>query len=184
MTYTELYPKLVESGSLVHIDIPPMRPPYPKWYNENAYCDYHFNNRGHSTEDCTSLKRIVHNLIKAGALAFDDENVPDVNRNPLSDHQRPKINAVKSDLKLLIEKDIRAVCMPMETVYEALFKASMLDQEREKKEENKDRAGQHCQYHKRFVGHSIQNCQDFLELVQEMINEGAIEFSKKIEGQQ
>ena len=33
------------------------------------------------------------------------------------------------------------------------------------------------------MGHSIQDCQDFLELVQEMINEGAIEFSKKIEGQ-
>ena len=33
------------------------------------------------------------------------------------------------------------------------------------------------------MGHSIQDCQDFLKLVQEMINEEAIEFSKKIEGQ-
>ena len=29
MTYTELYPKLVQLGSLVPIDIPPMQPPYP-----------------------------------------------------------------------------------------------------------------------------------------------------------
>ena len=97
MTYTKLYPKLVQFGSLVLMDIPPMQPPYPKWYNENARCDYHSGNRGHSTEDCTTLKRKVHDLIKAGALAFDDEDVPDVIRNPLPDHQRPKINAIDSD---------------------------------------------------------------------------------------
>ena len=39
-------------------------------------------------------------LIKAEALAFDDEDVPDVNMNPLLDHQRPKINAVDSDPEL------------------------------------------------------------------------------------
>ena len=86
MTYTELYPKLVQLGSLVPMDIPPMQPPYPRWYNENARCDYHSDNRGHSTEDCTALKRRVHDLIKVEALAFDDDDVPDVNRNPLSDH--------------------------------------------------------------------------------------------------
>ena len=47
-------------------------------------------------EDCTALKRRVHDLIKAGALAFDDQDVSNVNRNPLLDHQRPKINAVES----------------------------------------------------------------------------------------
>ena len=33
------------------------------------------------------------------------------------------------------------------------------------------------------MGHSIQDCQDFLELVQEMMNEGVMEFCKKIKGQ-
>ena len=77
-------------------------------------------------EDCTALKRKVHDLIKAGALAFDDKDVLEINGNLLLDHQRPKMNAVESNPKLLVEKDIRAVCMPMETMYEALFKASML----------------------------------------------------------
>ena len=80
-------------------------------------------------EDCTALKRRVYDLIKAKALTFDDEDVFDVNRNPLPDHQRPKINAVENDLELLIEKEIKAVCMPMETVYEALLKVDMLDKE-------------------------------------------------------
>ena len=108
-----------------------MQPPYPRWYNENARCDYHSGNRGHSTEDCTALKRKVYDLIKVGALAFDDDDVPDVNRNPLPDHQRLKINAIGNDPEFRIEKDAKAVCMPMETVYEALFKAKMLDEEQE-----------------------------------------------------
>ena len=86
MTYTELYPKLVQLGSLVLMNIPPMQPPYPRWYNENARYDYHSNNRGHFMEDCTALKQRVHDLIKVGALAFDDQDVPNVNRNPLPDH--------------------------------------------------------------------------------------------------
>ena len=79
-------------------------------------------------------------------MAFDDDDVPDVNRNPLPDHQRPKINAIGNDPELQIEKDAKVVRMPMRTVYEALFKAEMLDEEQEKKE-NKDGEGQYCQYH-------------------------------------
>ena len=94
-------------------------------------------------EDCTALKRKVHDLIKVGALAFDDEDVPDVNRNPLPDHQRLKINTIGSDPELQIEKDARAVHMPMGTMYKALFKAEMLDEEQERKEKNKDGEGQY-----------------------------------------
>ena len=72
--------------------------------------------------------------------------------------------------------------MPMETMYKALLKAGALDEEQEKKRENKDREGQHCQYHKRPMGHSIQDCQDFLGLVQELMDEGRIEFYKEIKG--
>ena len=98
---------------------------------------------------------MVHDLIKARALAFDDEDILDVNRNPLPDYQRPKINAVESDPELLVEKDARAIRMFMETVYEALLKAGMLEKEQEKKEEKEDQKGEHCPYHKGFVGCSI-----------------------------
>ena len=71
-------------------------------------------------------------------MAFDDKDIPDVNRNPLSNHQRPKVNAVESNPELLVEKDARAVRMSMETVYDALLKAGMLEKEQEKKEEKED----------------------------------------------
>ena len=89
---------------------------------------------------------MVHDLIKEGALAFDNEDIPDVNRNPLPDHQRPKVNAMESDLELLVEKDARVVRMSMETVYEALLKAGMLEEEKE---------GEHYLHHKGSVGHFI-----------------------------
>ena len=79
----------------------------------------------------------------------------DVNRNPLPDHQKLKINVVDSDPELQIEKDVKAVCMPIGTVYKALLKAVMLEEEQEKKEKKEDGEGQYCQYHKRTVGHSI-----------------------------
>ena len=73
--------------------------------------------------------------------------------------------------------------MSMEAVYKALLKASMLDEEQEKKKENEDEEMQYYQYHKRPVGHSIQDCQDFLGLVQELMDKGRIEFCKEIKGQ-
>ena len=73
--------------------------------------------------------------------------------------------------------------MLMGTVYEALLKVGMLEEEQEKKKEKEDEERQYCQYHKRTVGHSIQDCQEFLGLVQEMMNEGKIEFCKEVEGQ-
>ena len=116
-------------------------------------------------------------------MAFDNEDIPDVNRNPLSDHQRPKVNAVESDPELLVEKDAKVVRMSMETVYEALLKARMLEEEQKKKKEKEDQKGEHCLYHKGSVGHSIQDCQDFLKLVQEMMNKGVMKFCKEIKRQ-
>ena len=93
---------------------------------------------GHSTKDCTSLKRRVHDLIKVGALTFEDEDVPNVNGNPLPDHVRSKINAIESELEMQVERDVRAVCMPMGLVHEALLKVRMLNGEQKKKEETEN----------------------------------------------
>ena len=97
MTYIELYPKLIQSGLLEPISILPIRPPYPRWYKENASCDYHSSNRGHSLEDYTLLKWRVNNFIKKGELTFEDEDVSNVNGNPIPNHKRPKVNVVENN---------------------------------------------------------------------------------------
>ncbi|OMO68097.1 Retrotransposon gag protein [Corchorus capsularis] len=70
MTYTELLYQLIQQGLVEPVYVEPMLPPYPMWYDPNVQCEYHMNVQGHSTENCTSLKKKVQALIKAGLLSF------------------------------------------------------------------------------------------------------------------
>ena len=183
MTYTELYPKPVQSGLLSSVDIPPLQPPYPRWYNENVHCDYHFGNRGYSTENCTALKQGVQDLIKKEELTFEDENIPDMNRNPVPNHEKPRVNAMESDQEMQVKRNIKDVRMPMKLVHEVLVKASRLEGCQRKEKERKGQEKCFCQYHGSTTDHSIQECPDFLELIQKMMNERELEFYGKMEEQ-
>ena len=183
MTYTELYPKLVQGGLLSPVDIPPLQPPYPKWYNENAHYDYHSGNRGHSTENCTSLKRRVQDLIKKWELTFEDEDIPDVNINPLPNHGGPRINAIENSEEIQVKRSIKDICMHMRLVHEVLVKAGRLGVCLRKEDEAKDQEKYFCQYHGSATSHAIHECPNFLELVQEMMNEGELKFFGKIKEQ-
>ena len=59
ITYTELFPKLIEIGHIEPLQLVPFRPPFPRWYNAHTRCDYHIENPGHSTKNYTVLKRKV-----------------------------------------------------------------------------------------------------------------------------
>ena len=76
VTYTELFPKLVEIGHIEPFHLPPLTPPFSRWYNAHVRCDYHARNPGHSTENCTTLKRKVRDLIKDGKLKVEDLGRP------------------------------------------------------------------------------------------------------------
>ena len=68
------------------VQVPPLQPSYPKWYNSNAHCDYHSGAAGHTLENCVALKYKVRDLIKKGELSFDITDEPNVNANPLPNH--------------------------------------------------------------------------------------------------
>ncbi len=85
MTYTELYPKLIERQFIRPIPTKPFKPPYPRWYDPNITCPYHDGVPGHGLENCMALKRIVQQLIESKWLDFSDE--PNVTHNPLPPHQ-------------------------------------------------------------------------------------------------
>ena len=73
--------------------------------------------------------------------------------------------------------------MPMKLVHEVLVKAGRLEGCQKKEEEAKDQEKCFCQYHESAMGHAIQECPNFLELIQEMMNEGELEFCRKMEEQ-
>ena len=93
------------------------------------------------------------------------------------------MNVVESSQEMQVKRDVKDVCIPMGLVYEALVKAGRLKGKQEKEKEEMDQEKCFCQYHERIVDHSIQECPEFLKLVQEMMNEGEMEFCGKMEEQ-
>ncbi|TYK12200.1 uncharacterized protein E5676_scaffold106G001510 [Cucumis melo var. makuwa] len=95
MSSTELLPQLLKSHQVAIVPQKPLQPPYPKWYDPNAKCEYHVGAVGHSTENCFPLKTKVQSLVKVGWLKFKKTGEgPNVNQNPLPNHKDPTINVV------------------------------------------------------------------------------------------
>ena len=106
-----------------------------------------------------------------------------MNRNPLSNHGEPRINAVESSEEMQVKRSVKDVRMPMKLVHEVLVKVSQLESCQRKEEEVKDQEKCFCQYYRIATGHAIQECPNFLELIQEMMNDRELEFCGKMEEQ-
>ena len=96
VSYTELLPRLIQSQLVDRVPLTPIKPPYPRWYDTNASCDYHYGIKGHSTKNCLALKNQVRALKNARYVNFgyDKTSGPNVISNSLPLHFGPKINKV------------------------------------------------------------------------------------------
>ncbi|KAA0053620.1 Gag-pro-like protein [Cucumis melo var. makuwa] len=102
----------------VPIQVISIQPPYPKWYDSNAQCDYHAGRVRHLTENCLALKRKVQSLINAEWLSFKKaDEKPNVNQNPLPNHENPKVNVV-DDLVEKCKNEVHEIMMPTEALFE------------------------------------------------------------------
>ena len=63
ISYAQLLPILVQSYKVPIISTKPEKPPYLKWYDPDTRCEYHGGVKGHSTENCITLKDKVQALI-------------------------------------------------------------------------------------------------------------------------
>ena len=89
-------------------------------------------------ENCITLKRKVQDLIKREELTFEDEDIQNVNGNPLSNHGGPKENAVESSQEMQVKRNVKDVCMSMKPVHEVLVKVGRLEgYQRKEKETNR-----------------------------------------------
>ncbi|KAK8676565.1 hypothetical protein V6N13_142139 [Hibiscus sabdariffa] len=69
MTYTELFPILLEKGLVILISS--KHNTYPEACNDNAIYGYH-GSVGHTSKNCEVLKDKIDDLIKGGWLKFED----------------------------------------------------------------------------------------------------------------
>ncbi|XVF49926.1 hypothetical protein PTKIN_Ptkin04bG0055500 [Pterospermum kingtungense] len=70
ISYTQLYPQLVERCLVAPTFTKPFQPPFPKWYNVNKKCEYHGGISGHDLENCVAFKHKVQSLINNEVLKF------------------------------------------------------------------------------------------------------------------
>ncbi|XP_016755238.1 uncharacterized protein [Gossypium hirsutum] len=75
VTYRELYQSLYDAHAIAPFHLKPLQPPYPKWYDAKARCEYHAGIPGHSIENCTGFKKAMERLIKMGVVKFDNSPI-------------------------------------------------------------------------------------------------------------
>ena len=63
MTYTELYPELVQKGLITTRPLIPRNPP-PVKFRSDLHCEFHQGAAGHDLESCYALKNRVQELVK------------------------------------------------------------------------------------------------------------------------
>ena len=94
MTYTKLFPTLIQKN-LVQIRTPPVvQKELLWWYKADQHCEFHQGAPHHDIENCFILKAEVRRLIQSGVLSFEDYN-PNVQANLLPKHGNTTVNIVK-----------------------------------------------------------------------------------------
>ncbi|RDX63518.1 hypothetical protein CR513_58043, partial [Mucuna pruriens] len=93
MTYTQLFPLLLEQKQIEVVPLKPLEPPYLRSYDPNARCDYHGEAIGHATKRCWSLKHKVQDLLDTRLLRFEDKG-PNIHSNPFPAHGAVTVNTI------------------------------------------------------------------------------------------
>jgi len=119
MPYTELLPDLVKNSLVVFCPAKVVQPPYPRYYDRKAKCEYHSGEIGHLTENCPGLKYKVQSLIDSKWLSFQEQK-PSVEQNLLSGHKSSTVNAIMKEGRPILVRRIHEMKKPMNEVFEAI----------------------------------------------------------------
>ena len=137
------------------------QPPYPRWYDPGAKCEYHSGAPGHNIDSCIPFKYKVQHLISAGWLAFQ-EQAPNVKTNPLASHGGASVNAVKEDGPSRAKR-LGEVVTSRRFIYQSLQAACMVSQGGDERDE--------CLFHL-GESHDMETCPAVEELLQRFMDCG------------
>ncbi|XP_016681136.2 uncharacterized protein [Gossypium hirsutum] len=122
VTYRELYQNLFDAHVVSPYYLKPMQPPYPKWYDANAQCEYHAGTKGHSIENCTAFKKLIERLINLGVVKIGDSSEPNVAENPLPNHDNKGVNTIIEYEGRRVKANIAEIKTPLEWVWKQMVK--------------------------------------------------------------
>ena len=181
VSYTELLSRLIQSQLVAHVPLIPIEPPYPRWYDANASCDYHYEIKSHSTKNCQALKNQVQAFKNIGYVNFGFNKAGGLNvvRNPLPNHFGPKINAILEGTIEGRKTCVNGIITPMKVIYKELIQARLLQSKRGGVIE-KERLSKGYYQYQAILGHVIQECTEFRNIVQSLMDRKEIEFSELI----
>ena len=167
MTYTELLPDLIKNALVALCPVKVVQPPYPRYYDTNAKCEYHSGEIGHSTENCRALKYKVQSLLDSGWLTFQDQK-PSVEKNPLSGHTNFTVNAIIEEQNLRFVRSVTEMKKPMNEVFTTICQVGLFQYEY--------KSGDKCGFHV-CTKHSIDGCAEFKDFVQDLIDMHVLQVS-------
>ena len=111
-------------------------------------------------------------------LDFNRNNRPSVTANPLPNHVEPNVNAIMEDSSLRVKTKVDEVKAFMEEIYKLLVRMEVIP---EKEFFDKERTQEYfCQNHAGYIGHTVQECEEFKNFLQVMMNHGETKFSEKV----
>lgn len=94
MTYTELFPALIQKNLVQTKTPPPILKELSWWYKPDQHCAFHQGAPDHDIENCFALKVEVRRLMQSGILSFEDYS-QNVQANMLPKHGGSAVNMVE-----------------------------------------------------------------------------------------
>ncbi|XP_070036908.1 uncharacterized protein [Nicotiana tomentosiformis] len=91
----QLYERLKAAGYVTPIPVIAMDNS-SQWINPNKRCAYHSGMKGHTIDECRTLKDKIQTLIDTKVIQAK-EAAPNVRNNPLPDHRGEGVNVIETD---------------------------------------------------------------------------------------
>ncbi|XP_070046147.1 uncharacterized protein [Nicotiana tomentosiformis] len=91
----QLYERLKAAGYVTPIPAVAMENS-SQWINPNKTCAYHSGMKGHTIDECSTLKDKIQTLIDTKVIQAK-EVAPNVHNNPLLDHRGEVVNVIETD---------------------------------------------------------------------------------------
>ncbi|CAN1132462.1 hypothetical protein LINPERHAP2_LOCUS7036, partial [Linum perenne] len=182
ISYTELYPRLLKNKQVAPAPYQQPSPPFPKWYNPEARCEYHGGAVGHLIENCPAFKYRVQDLIRAGWLKFEEHpDHPNVNKNPLPNHSGNSSNAIFLQEGHHIKRKVDEVNMPFEYVCKILQNTGYIQSE--EGDYDLGNSEETFRYHNGRRGHSLKDCKNFRSKLQDLMDSKLVSFCSSNTGE-